>query len=91
MTIVDVINGTSTRKDLNDRIVNAALDHNHLIVVTMSFIYIFNVQALGVKDHQINFNESFAPIIGMCEKYFAVVHSRGINMYFYDSGKQMKG
>ena len=91
LTIIDVINGTQTRKDLNDRIINAALGHNHLIVVTMSFIYIFNVQALGVKDHQINFTESFAPIIGMCEKYFAVVHSRGINMYFYDTGKQMKG
>ena len=49
------------------------------------------MQALGVKDHQINFNESFVPIIGLCEKYFAVVHSRGINMYFYDTGKQMKG
>ena len=49
----------------------------------MSFIYIFNVQALGVKDQQINFSESFVPIVGLCEKYFAIVHSKvRIGMYF---------
>uniref|UniRef100_A0A2S2Q7F7 Intraflagellar transport protein n=1 Tax=Sipha flava TaxID=143950 RepID=A0A2S2Q7F7_9HEMI len=83
MVVKDLLNETKENLDFPERIVHAAMKHNHLIVTTRTQCFVYQISNLNTPQI-INLKDVHVFMIVLTKKFFAIFSTSNVNIYTFD-------